>query len=182
MPNLTEAPHIVYNDKNFGTIDFQVEKMPIPKDEKIKIAKSFNMGKGIIGKMPNTGKLLQFSRDGVKVLRSVPKGGTMLPKDWNKYAVIMRDNRRNEMKTEENFREILRSMIKEVISEKWEQDVKIKSTGEHAGKSINQLKKEIESLKGRPGNKEKMGELLFALRAKQGWKKGKGATGLSKGE
>ena len=57
------------------------------------------------------------------------------------------------------------------LEEKWAKDVDVKSTGQHAGKSIEQLKKEINALKGKPGNKEKMGELLFALRAKQGWKK-----------
>lgn len=61
------------------------------------------------------------------------------------------------------------------LGEKWEKDVEIQSTGEHADKSVAQLKKEIASLRGKPGNKEKMGELLFALRAKQGWKK---KTGL----
>lgn len=74
------------------------------------------------------------------------------------------------------------SILKESISpmhvnEKWKKDVEIQSTGQHAGKSIAQLKAEIEKLKGKPGNKEKMGELLFALRAKQGWKK---STGLPK--
>ena len=68
--------------------------------------------------------------------------------------------------------------IDNYLEEKWKPEVKIKSTGEHAGKSVEQLKKEIETLKGKPGNKEKMGELLFALRAKGGWKKGEGATGL----
>jgi len=63
----------------------------------------------------------------------------------------------------------------ETIEEKWDKDVKIKSTGAHTGKSVAQLKAEVEALKGKPGNKEKMGELLFALRAKQGWKK---KTGL----
>lgn len=57
------------------------------------------------------------------------------------------------------------------LTEKWAKDVHIHATGKHAGKSIAQLKGEIEALKGKPGNKEKMGELLFALRAKQGWKK-----------
>jgi len=66
----------------------------------------------------------------------------------------------------------------EVLDEKWAKKVKIEKTGEHAGKSVEQLKKEIEALKGKPGNKEKMGELLFALRSKTGWKKGKGAAGL----
>lgn len=66
----------------------------------------------------------------------------------------------------------------EVLYEKWGKEVDIKSTGEHAGKSVEQLKKEIKALEGKPGNKEKMGELLFALRSKQGWKKGEGSTGL----
>lgn len=66
--------------------------------------------------------------------------------------------------------------FKEYLEEKWAKDVKIQKTGEHAGKTVAQLKKEIEALKGKPANKEKMGELLFALRAKTGWKKGKGAT------
>jgi hypothetical protein len=68
------------------------------------------------------------------------------------------------------------------INEKWSKKVKIEKTGEHAPKSQTQLKKEIVALRGEPGNKEKMGELLFALRSKQGWKKGKGSTGLKKSE
>lgn len=66
----------------------------------------------------------------------------------------------------------------ESLDEKWAEKVKIEKTGEHAGKSVEQLKKEIEALKGKEGNKEKMGELLFALRSKTGWKKGAGAAGL----
>jgi hypothetical protein len=64
------------------------------------------------------------------------------------------------------------------LNEKWEPEVEVKSTGEHAGKSVRTIKKQIKNLRGKAGNKEQMGELLFALRAKQGWKKGKGATGL----
>jgi hypothetical protein len=70
------------------------------------------------------------------------------------------------------------NLIDKYLGEKWDKKVDIKHTGEHAGKSVEQLKKEIEALKGKQGNKEKMGELLFALRAKQGWKKGKGSTGV----
>jgi len=66
----------------------------------------------------------------------------------------------------------------EALDEKWAKKVDIKHTGEHEGKSVDQLKKEINALKGKAGNKEKMGELLFALRSKTGWKKGKGAAGL----
>lgn len=64
-----------------------------------------------------------------------------------------------------------------IYNEKWGKDVEIHQTGEHAGKTIAQLKNEIKALRGKPGNKEKMGELLFALRAKQNWKK---STGLKK--
>jgi hypothetical protein len=68
--------------------------------------------------------------------------------------------------------------IDSYLNEKWKKKVEIHSTGEHAPKSVEQIKKEIKALRGQPGNKEKMGELLFALRAKTGWKKGKGAAGL----
>ena len=71
-----------------------------------------------------------------------------------------------------------KDLIEKYLGEKWSKKVEIKHTGEHEGKTIEQLKKEIEALKGKPGNKEKMGELIFALRSKQGWKKGEGATGL----
>jgi len=69
-----------------------------------------------------------------------------------------------------SYIDILKEAV-DPLNEKWAKDVEIKSTGEHADKTIAQLKAEIEALKGKPGNKEKMGELLFALRAKQGWKK-----------
>jgi hypothetical protein len=65
----------------------------------------------------------------------------------------------------------LQEDLKTIIGEKWEQDVKVKHTGENAGKSVAQLKAEIKALRGKPGNKEQMGKLLFALRAKEGWKK-----------
>ena len=62
----------------------------------------------------------------------------------------------------------------------WDKEVEVKSTGEHADKTIAQIKKEMEALKGKkPFNREQFSELMFALRAKQGWKKGKGATGTS---
>ena len=62
--------------------------------------------------------------------------------------------------------------------EKWSKDVEVKSTGEHAGKTIGQLKKEVDALRGKPDNEKKMGGLLFAIRANQGWKKGEGSTGV----
>jgi len=69
------------------------------------------------------------------------------------------------------------------ITEKWKDEVEIKQTGEHADKTVAELKSEISILKNKnkkyidedkkvpEKNKEQMGELLFALRAKQGWKK-----------
>ena len=62
--------------------------------------------------------------------------------------------------------------------EKWSKDVEVKSTGEHAGKTIDQLKSEVDALRGKSNNEKEMGGLLFAIRAKQGWKKGEGSTGV----
>tara|TARA_Y100001935_G_C17137682_1_gene423849 strand:+ start:103 stop:603 length:501 start_codon:yes stop_codon:yes gene_type:complete len=74
----------------------------------------------------------------------------------------------------------LSDILRKLIEEEWDKDVEIKSTGEHADKTITQIKKEMEALKGKkPFNREQFSELLFALRAKQGWKKGKGATGTT---
>ena len=71
-------------------------------------------------------------------------------------------------------------LIKGIVSEGWDKEVEVKSTGEHADKTITQIKKEMEALKGKkPFNREQFSELMFALRAKQGWKKGKGATGTT---
>ena len=71
----------------------------------------------------------------------------------------------------------LSDILRDIVSEEWDKDVEVKSTGEHADKTIAQIKKEMEALKGKtPFNREQFSELMFALRAKQGWKKGKGAT------
>lgn len=77
-------------------------------------------------------------------------------------------------------RRFIRSEVRKALQEKWDKDVEINPTGKHADKTVEQLKNEIEALRGKPGNRKKMSELLFALRAKQGFKSGKGATGLSK--
>jgi len=71
----------------------------------------------------------------------------------------------------------LSDIIRDIVAEEWDDDVEVKSTGEHADKTITQIKKEMEALKGKkPFNREQFSELMFALRAKQGWKKGEGAT------
>jgi hypothetical protein len=69
------------------------------------------------------------------------------------------------------------------VNEKWEGDTKVKKTGEHAGKTVSELKKELNSLKEKSKKYQDEGkkvpkkiidqeaELKFAIRAKQGWKK-----------
>jgi len=69
------------------------------------------------------------------------------------------------------------------VNEKWEGDTKVKKTGEHAGKSVVELKKELNSLKEKSKKYQDEGkkvpkkiidqeaEIKFAIRAKQGWKK-----------
>ena len=69
------------------------------------------------------------------------------------------------------------------VNEKWKGDVKVKKTGEHADKSVAELKKELNSLKEKSKKYQDEGkkvpkniinqeaELKFAIRAKQGWKK-----------
>jgi hypothetical protein len=59
------------------------------------------------------------------------------------------------------------------IEEKWKTEKKIKSTGEHSKKSIDELEKELNDLKGKkPYDRKKAGELSFAIRAKRHWKGG----------
>jgi hypothetical protein len=76
-----------------------------------------------------------------------------------------------------------------IVLEKWSGDAEIEHTGEHASKSVEQLRKEASSLKKRqeahkknndgkadPEITEQLREVNFAIRAKTGWKKGEGAT------
>jgi phosphate uptake regulator len=67
------------------------------------------------------------------------------------------------------------------LNEKWEKKVEIEKTDKHADKTVAEIRKEMASLKGKkPFNRELYSELLFALRAKQGWKKGEGSTKAGK--
>jgi len=68
--------------------------------------------------------------------------------------------------------------LEKQLAEKWDKKVKIQHTGQYTDWDAAKLKKAIKALRGKPGNKEKMGELLFALRAKEHWPKGKGSTGV----
>lgn len=78
------------------------------------------------------------------------------------------------------------------INEKWKgKKVEVEKTGEYADKTIAELKKIKSDLKKENDkyqedgktvpkkNKEKMSEIVFAIRAKGGWKKGEGATNES---
>ena len=69
------------------------------------------------------------------------------------------------------------------VNEKWNKNVKVKKTGEHAGKTVAELRSELSSLKEKSKSYQdkgksvpqsiinKEGELKFAIRAKTGWKK-----------
>lgn len=71
-----------------------------------------------------------------------------------------------------------------IMLEKWKGDVEIEQTGEHASKSVAQLRKEVADLKKKQESNEEtdpdvtkeIRERNFAIRAKTGWKKGEGAT------
>lgn len=66
--------------------------------------------------------------------------------------------------------------------EKWAGDAEVKATGQYADKSVEELKSMLAKLhKSGPHGKDspaakKMRQINFALRAKGGWKKGKGAA------
>jgi hypothetical protein len=75
------------------------------------------------------------------------------------------------------------------LEEKWKGDVKVKKTGEHAGKTISELDSRIKALKDLSQSyqekgervpkklKEKISELYFAKRSKKGWP-GKGKVDI----
>jgi len=68
------------------------------------------------------------------------------------------------------------------MNEKWDEKVKVKHTGEHAGKTIDELESELSSLKKRSKKYQDEGkdvpksiidqeqEINFAIRAKRNWK------------
>ena len=62
----------------------------------------------------------------------------------------------------------------DVVSEKWDGDSKVKSTGENSGKTIEQLEKEAESLRAKDDKTEaeskKLRQINFAIRAKRKFK------------
>jgi len=77
----------------------------------------------------------------------------------------------------------LKKNIREEIKEAWNKDVKTdpKEKGKYKDWTVERLRNAVKNLKGKQPftkeDKEKMTEYLFAIRAKTGWRKGKGATG-----
>ena len=75
-------------------------------------------------------------------------------------------------------------ILESKLNEKWKGDVEVKKTGEHAGKTIDQLQKELTSLKNKSKKyqdnnkpipeslKDLEKEIMFAIRAKKNWKGG----------
>jgi len=119
MKLIMELPHIDYGSKKgIDAIDFRIEKMPISTDKKHQLSNAWKDGKGIIGKMKKTNKFLLFTPMGVKVLRGEPKDKSLLlPPDWQKYAVILKDWR-IDMSQKNQIREMIRKVVREILSEK----------------------------------------------------------------
>ena len=93
---------------------------------------------------------------------------------------------RKERKALQEKKEALKVQYKklleqeEELSEKWGKDVKVHRTGEFEDRTVESLKKELEGLKNKEekteADKKREHQLVFAIRAKGHWKKGKGAT------
>jgi len=102
----------------------------------------------------------------------------------------MLDKNKNNKIDAEDFK-LLRKSKKEV-TEKWKGDVEVEKTGEYSDMSIEDIDSAIKKLKKQnerlkeldkkvpQKNREKMSELYFAKRAKQGWK-GKGKAAVEEG-
>jgi len=102
----------------------------------------------------------------------------------------MLDKNKNNKIDAEDFK-LLRKSKKEV-TEKWKGEVEVEKTGEYSDMTIDEINSAIKKLKKQNDrlkeqdkkvpqkNREKMSELYFAKRAKQGWK-GKGKAAVEEG-
>jgi len=79
--------------------------------------------------------------------------------------------------TDENEEMCEECWNEEELEEKWAGKSVVKKTGEYSDKTIAELKSELKKLKSNPKKtealKKKERQLIFAIRAKGGWKKGK---------
>lgn len=184
---ICEFPHGDYDARGIEAIDFRIEKLPISQDQKKKLAKNFLSGKGIIGRLPKSNKLILFKPDGMKIIKQEPKNKDMiLPVDWSKYATILKDNL-GELKMNKvnrsKLKEIIRGMVREVMLEKWNKEgvqleadkkpsaglsakqksdvVKKAKSGEDIGKSGKEFKNIAAKAAKKYGSKEK-GEKVAA--------------------
>ena len=142
---ICELPHGDYHEKGIEGIDFRIEKMSLSQDQKKDLVRNFRNGKGIIGKMPKSQKLMLFTPDGIKVLKGEPTDKSMiLPADWSKYAVILKDQL-GEIK------EVIRKVVREVMLEKL-----VEGKKEHTYLWVNPKNKKEYDLQ-RVGSKWEMG-------------------------
>ena len=83
-----------------------------------------------------------------------------------------------------NLAKTLKKVNEDSLNEKWKGDVEVNKTGEHAGKTIEELEKELRALKNKSKKyqddnkpvpeslKDQEKEIMFAIRAKKNWKGG----------
>ena len=154
----------------------------IPEKKKSEVVKRARRGENVFGggfkdveekAAKEYGNKESGKRVAAAIMWKKVKGKHMTKEDVDDLLWIIEDDLQvildHAIKTQEQF-----------LTEKWKKDVEVKHTGENTNKSVSKLKGDVEHLKGKKGNKKKMGGLLFALRAKEGWKKGEGSTGLPK--
>lgn len=99
-------PHGVYDDQ---IIDFRVEKMPISKADKRELERAF-LSTGMYGFSSRLKRWVKFTGTGTKTVSKPPKNANVLPKNWEKYAMIIRESKlRNIIKEE------VRGVIKEEL-------------------------------------------------------------------
>lgn len=87
---LDEMPHL--DSAQFGAVDLRIEKYPIPKDDRSHLIQDFQRA-GLVGE--RDGKWLHFRPD-YTVREINPKQAAdlpHLPKDWDRYAVIVKESR-----------------------------------------------------------------------------------------
>lgn len=73
--------------------------------------------------------------------------------------------------------------IDKLVVEKWDKKVEIHSTGEYTDKSVEQLCRMLKKIRAAETfDREKFSEVMFAIRAKTGWKGGEGAISKACGE
>lgn len=116
---ICELPHADYGEKGIEAIDFSIEKLPISQDQKKELTKNFLSGKGIIGRLPKSKKLILFTPDGMKIIKQKPKDKSMiLPPEWPKYAIILKDQAGEIAMKKLELKEMIREEVRKLIEDK----------------------------------------------------------------